>query len=305
MITYTEFYQSLLENHNVHELLGSSQNQALKIIYTHCRDALKEIYEQAKAVGLDQDNYLEYFPRFYNTVQLKHSIKTPSAYEVRVDITPFIVKVNLPNEVLKEFPKIARGKPYLYILLCAPDDLPKSSTAAVLLEDGVPMEVAINMEALLANKNWNAFASILQHELQHIADIHDPEMEKIAKEKLPSNIHSFEGTLQYFLDPMEVQAYAKQIAYLYNKFYPDAKTIDGDKIKQLVPNESSIALAAGFYFKICRDPILAKKEHIIPDNYKLTQQNVDKMRATYRNFVRELTRSLNYFVKVPAKFTLQ
>lgn len=303
-MNYTDYYQHLNENQQVNELLSGTQNKALHIIYTKCRDALKEILDICKSKGVTASNYMTLFPSLFEVVSLSKSKKLNSGYEHDRVGNKFTLKVELPPEILKVFPYLSFGQPHILILFMNHRAMP-STSAGVITQDKIPQEILINTFNFL-HMEWTDFCSVLQHELQHIADLHDPEIENLMKDNIPTTIvESFEDQINYFSSPVEITAHAKQLAYVYTKLFPDDKKISLDKILSIFDKYSSVAFSATFYLPICYDPIGAKKSGAIPSNFKLTQEIVDKLRKIHFEFKRELTRSLNYFVKVPAKFELE
>jgi hypothetical protein len=89
----------------------------------------------------------------------------------------------------------------------------------------------INPTAIF-NTNDLEFKSILQHELQHLAQSEVDEDHKIIRDEGDTEYHK--SIIRYLGSKHEVDAHAKQYAYIYYKLYPEDNEIDLKKLIKAV-----------------------------------------------------------------------
>ena len=275
---YTEYYNYL------NELLNKEQNLVLKEFYVFVRDVLFDLKNQAESHFINTASWEEKyksgrFQKFY--FKEYHPINGVRQESIRGE---YVLLVPLKDKFKKTFPHVLGGMAGFPIYLDF--ESKTNSPVSIFMNNDRKYVVGlqINLGFLLGDNN---VSNALQHEMQHIAD---------AEGASPED-NSQLSRLKYYLNKGEIQAYAKQLAYLYHKRFPQDTDIDYYKFKESFnkkdPNYYSLLL----YVIIFANLKYAKEEF---DEIKFDQSLVDQMREAHDNFMREMIRSLNYFIRVDA-----
>jgi len=277
---YTDYYNHL------NELLSKEQNIVLKDFYVFVRDILLDLKNQAESHFINASNWEEKYKSgrfqkfFFKEYHPINGVKQESFRE------KYILFVPLKDKFKKTFPHVTG----LSHNIGFPIDITFEGNTIAPVSVYISREktevhgLQINFGFLLSDNN---FTNALQHEIQHIADADGANPED----------DSQLSHIKYYLNTGEIQAHAKQLAYLYHKRFPQDTKINYSKFlksfnnKDTDPNFNALTL----YLFVFASYKYAKYEF---PRIKFDQALVDKMRAAHNDFVREMTRSLNYFIRV-------
>lgn len=211
-----QLISSILRNYlnesNNQDYLNKEENQSLKLIYITIRDILLDlkkqisIYYQQNQGNISISNFL------------KTNYKAPQNIKVSNQDNTLILNFDQINPIIKKtFPALQKE---FFITLKIKDEgaAIKSQTQPLRING---LEIGTTK---LFNYPEQALKSSLQHEIQHIANLH--------KEGITNDDYS-DDSIVYLASAKEVDSHAKQFAYLYAKNYPQDKTIDVKKLQTI------------------------------------------------------------------------
>lgn len=273
---YTDYYIYL------NELLSKEQNLVLKDFYVFVRDILLDLKNQAESHFINASNWEEKyksrrFQKFF--FEEYHPINGVRQESIRGE---YVLLLPLKDKFKKTFPHVLGGMAGFPIYITFESKTNSPLSIFFGRDRKYVVGLQINFQFLLSNHN---LTNALQHELQHIADAEGASPED------NSNL----SRIKYYLNKGEVQAYAKQLAYLYHKRFPQDTSIDYYKFKNSFKIKDFNYYTLYLYVIVFSHPKYAQQKF---EDVKFDQSLVDQMRAAHNDFVREMTRSLNYFIRV-------
>ena len=285
---YKDFYK------NLNELLNVEENQALKNFYVHITDILQDLVRQRTVSTLDTNNFeafktwfLEkYRPVMAGATREKASLWHQNTEGVAIEFT-------VPVVVQESFPAIGylRNKNALHkkFELILSNNLPKNTGAACIISNKRIVGILLNLSDL-TDKKFNEYKSVLQHEIQHTA-MSAQDLDK-TRDIGDKNYSEY----KYYYSAAEIEAFAKQYAYMYHKKFPKDTRVNSEKLLDFIYNNSLNRHYNNLYAYLVmfQNPQKHKSDFGTPISYA----EMETMRQVHLDFVRELTRSLNYFIRV-------
>lgn len=273
---YTEYYKSL------NELLSTEQNLILKDFYIFVRNVLLDLKNQAESYYINISNWEEkykngriakFFFKEYRPINGVHQESFDSDY---------ILFIPVKAKFRQTFPHVMHEIAGFPIVITFEPDTNSPMSIFMDKDKKYVTGLRINFKFLISDKD---FSNALQHEIQHIAD---------AEGASPENESNL-SLLNYYLNNGEIQAYAKQLAYIYHKMFPQDTRIDYKKFKKSLNERSPNYFSLILYTVYLKNYKYARSFF---NDVKFDQSLVDRMRAAHHDFMREMTRSLNYFTKI-------
>jgi len=254
------------------EALTPVQNDGLKKLYVLVRDIVLDVLQKMQAAGLNAESTRSQLVPF-----LLHVYKSP--FPTVKQGSMGALRITLPPEYLQVFPNL---RSEFDIDFRSNAELEDDSFDAALSRSRMDKKIngiKIRMGALFADTN--TLKSQIQHELQHIVDYSESDIDTGKENKALM-------WLEYLEDNGEISSYAKQCAYLHFKKFPTDSQFDMEKFKKnALPNNLS-PVTMYIRFGENADALAAK--------WKLDASVVKRMTDTYQKFVGAINSYYKFFV---------
>jgi hypothetical protein len=243
------------------------QNMAIKKVYIIFRNLLKEMVDAAIAMGVTPENATKTFYKFWEEYDPVHSIGVD---RVKVEKEkgsglPKRLVVSFPESIRKDLPNLGKTV-YVTVLPMLGD-----SNAEFNSIKGVHFDLVVRFPKML--KDFDAYKVSLQHEMQHLVSKGGSDDENEPNKLL--------RTLKYqVMIQGELEAHAKQYAYMYHKKFKADQQLDFEKFKKEFYRKGHVKLDN--YINFGEDSERLRKQYnLTPEQYKI-------MTDGYKTFVTEL-----------------
>ena len=270
MIKLRSIVNQILTESNSFEYLTKEENLSLKLIYKVIRDVVLDFKNQIIDFGRSNPNEQISISDFIkNTYKPHKNLNEVSDGELIIDfdnVNPIIKKTFQGLKLTDKF----------YIRFDV------ASSNASIESKNQPLRITgivIGTDKLFKNTE-ESLKSSLQHEIQHIANLHkegntDPDYEK-------------KGTYNYLTTIHELDSHSKQFAYIYWKKFHNDTTVD---IKKLLNID---------FIKKSKDKLNLYVWFMYPDKLRDHDKNIDdvtynKIKETGKQFPIRLNYYLNLF----------
>jgi hypothetical protein len=277
---YKDFYPSLLLN----ELLDINENRELHKLYVYIIDIVKDFATKKSKFNPKKTTFLVWFHEIYKPIK-------PEIHKVAGDSTALYFK--LSNEFRKVFPNVGMrwdGNVIFVLEFFAPDESRRFGNLKIRNGEEI-IGIDLNLE-YVTPENFATCKTIVQHELQHFVTNREILYSDDPPQKNQEN--DLVQFINYLCAPAEIEAFAKQFAYLYHKKFPDHRKIDQFDLLDYIQSIKDQTFVSHIYSYL----LYFKYPHKSEFKKILTPKLAEKMRRVHFDFVRELTRSLNYFIRV-------
>lgn len=274
MIKLSSIVNQILNESNSFQYLTKEENLSLKLIYKVIRDIVLDFKNQIIDFHKKNPNKPISINDFIkNTYKLHKNVKMKSSWS-----SLFIDFDDINPIIKKTFSGLEREKLF-YI------EFETESADAAILSKNDPLRIEglqIGTDKLFKNKE-ESLKSSLQHEIQHIANIH----------KEGRSNYGIQGNHRYYYNYLttihELDSHSKQFAYIYWKKFPNDTTVD---IKKLLNID---------FIKKSKDKLYLYVWFMSPDKFReVMDKNLDdityeKIKKAGQQFPVRLNYYLNLF----------
>ena len=261
--------------HLLREVLTDEQNRGLKAIYIFIRDILWDFRSKALAAGITQNDLVDYNSLAPKVNPFWSQYVPPKGTRKNA----WAVDVVWPKEYLKIFPDL---DPEFRIKIKPLGDTIGLGKGLIGQKVG---SLTVSMKSLLDDPD--TIKSQLQHEVQHIVT-YGADVEEEGDES-----KQFMNWFEYFRNDGEMNAYAKQFAYLYYKKFPNDKELDGKKFREtIIPKLTGGPKSALNFYLSC-----GEKTEAVKAKWKLDDKTTEEIVKMYKTLVQLLAEHFRDFLK--------
>ena len=255
----------------LNEILTDEQNCGLKSIYIFVRDILWDIRSELLAEGITQE--LLFLDPKHLVAQFWAKYVPPTGTRKGL----WFISIIWPQEYLKKFPNLDSE---LKIVI-----KPRGTTFALERSGDKIDTLLVPMKSLLGDSD--TIKSLLQHEIQHIINW------GVDVEEDGEGSKQFMTWFKYLSNGGELNAHAKQFAYLYYKQFPNDIKLDGKKFREfIVPNIKGGFISTFNFYLAC-----GERTNEMKIKWKLGDETVLNMINVYKKFIQLLEEYFQNFIR--------
>lgn len=241
--------KSILSEANVTPL----QNKGMKYFYILLRDTLKDIADKAKEANITPNTFHNFVFKQY---PLPPQIKTKGSN---------YLSLSIPQQLQQIFPEL---QPTINIRFTVDTFAGMSHSFGKIIDLFVPIPRLLS--------DFNSIKISLQHETQHLVtkgtDYDEFEENPLLR------------SLSYYGHPGEIEAHAKQYAYLYFKAFPNDSSLNLKKFMQ----EIMPKLPDSQKNKLKNYIIFGTNTKYLQDTYKVGNAVISKLKDIHKTFIEDM-----------------
>ena len=244
--------------------LTKEQNLAIKRVYVIFRDLLAELTTSALAMDVTPENCKTTFYKVWQDYEPVHSVGEVKVEKDKKSATPTLL-IHFPDSIRKFLPKLAKTVQLVIRIAEGGSDGEFNSIK------GVQYELVVRLPKML--KDFESYKITLQHEMQHLVSKGGSDDEDEPNKLLKAI--KYQVMIQG-----ELEAHAKQYAYMYHKKFKADQQLDFEKFKREFYKKGNGKLDN--YINFGEDSQRLKTQYnLTPEQYKI-------MTDGHKTFVAEL-----------------